>query len=255
MTDFAPAHERLLATVPLPEGADIVEHTVQHEHEGTSLESVVVHARSLSGPRPTVVIVHDWTGLREYPRVRAHMLARLGYTAVAIDVYGVGVRFADDDQDGASGEAGRYYGDLDLLCRRVRAGLDTAAARPEVDAERLVVAGYCFGGSAVLELARSGAPARGFASFHGILTAHDPADVSHIAAPLLVLTGGSDPIVPDSAVTAFQDELRTNDDLDWQVHTYSGAPHAFTLPGPNYREAADHRSWSTFRAFLTETIG
>lgn len=255
MTGFAPAHEQLLAAVPLPDGADIVEEVIEHEHDGTRLESVIVHDRSRPGPKPTVVIVHDWTGLREYPRVRAHMLARLGYTAVAIDVYGVGVRFADDDMEGASGEAGRYYGDLPLLRARVRAGLDAAIARPEVDADRLVVAGYCFGGSAVLELARSGAPARGFVSFHGILTAHDPADVAAIAAPVLVLTGGSDPIVPDEAVVAFQEELRTNEDLDWQITVYSGAPHAFTLPGPNYRETADRRSWRAFLDFLTETLG
>lgn len=255
MTDFSSPHRALVDSVPLPEGADVVERTVAYEHDGVSLEAVVVTDANVSGPRPTVVIVHDWTGLREYPVARAHMLARLGYTAVAIDIYGVGVRFADDDMEGASAEAGRYYGDTQLLRGRVRAGFDLAASLPEVDAGRIVVAGYCFGGSVTLELARTGAPARGFASFHGILTAHEPADVALIAAPLLVLTGGSDPIVPDEAVAAFQDELRTNDDIDWQVSVYSGAPHAFTLPGPNYREAADRRSWSVFVDFLAETLG
>ncbi|RUQ96926.1 dienelactone hydrolase family protein [Labedella endophytica] len=254
MTGFAPAHEQLLASVPLPEGADIVEEVMYHEHAGTRLESVVVRDRSRPGPAPTVVIVHDWTGLREYPRVRAHMLARLGYTAVAIDLYGAGVRFADDDMEGASGEAGRYYGDTELFRGRVRAGFDAALERPEVDADQVVVAGYCFGGSATLELARTGAPARGFASFHGILTSYEPAQSDRIVAPLLVLTGGSDPIVPDSAITAFQDELRANDDLDWQLTVYSGAPHAFTLPGPNYRETADRRSWHAFLGFLGETL-
>jgi dienelactone hydrolase len=254
MTGFSAVHEQLLSTVPLSEQSDIVEETIEHEHDGVRLESVVVYDRSRPGPQPTVVIVHDWTGLREYPRVRAHMLARLGYTAVAIDVYGVGVRFADDDMEGASGEAGRYYGDLGLLRARVRAGLDAALARPEVDGDRVVVAGYCFGGSAVLELARSGAPARGFVSFHGILTAHQPADADGIAAPVVVYTGGSDPLVPDSALSAFQDELRTNADLDWQVTVYSGAPHAFTLPGPNYQEAADRRSWRGFLDVLDELL-
>lgn len=255
MTDFSPHHRQLVDSIPLPQGADITERTVAYEHDGVSLEAVVVTDASVSGPRPTVVIVHDWTGLREYPVARAHMLARLGYTAVAIDIYGVGVRFADEDFEGASAEAGRYYGDVELLRGRVRAGFDTAVSLPEVDADRVVVAGYCFGGSVTLELARTGAAARGFVSFHGILTTHEPADVARIAAPLLVLTGGSDPLVPDSAITAFQDELRTNEAIDWQLNVYSGAPHAFTLPGPNYREAVDRRSWSAFLVFLEETLG
>lgn len=254
MTGFAPAHERLIDTVPLPAGADIVEYTVGHDHDGTRLESVVVHDASRPGPKPTVVIVHDWTGLREYPRARAHMLARLGYAAVAIDVYGVGVRFDDADVEGASAEAGGYYGNPALLRARVHAGLDAAIADENVDPDAIVVIGYCFGGSAALEFARTGAAVRGVVSFHGGLVSHDPADVSAIAAPLLILTGGADPVVPDAAIAAFQDELRTREDLDWQVVTYSGAPHAFTLPGPNYQDAADRRSWRAFRAFLDEVL-
>lgn len=254
MTGFAPAHERLIDSVPLPASADIVEYTIDHEHDGTRLESVVVHDAARPGPKPTVVIVHDWTGLREYPRARAHMLARLGYTAVAIDVYGVGVRFEDSDVEGASAEAGGYYGDPALLRARVGAGVDAATADENVDPNAVVVIGYCFGGSAALEFARTGAALRGVVSFHGGLIAHEPADVAAIAAPLLVLTGGSDPVVPDTAIVAFQDELRTRDDLDWQVVVYSGAPHAFTLPGPNHHETADRRSWLAFLAFLDEFL-
>ncbi len=254
MTGFSDAHRALIDSVPLPEGADIREYTIGHEHEGTRLESVVIHDAARPGPKPTIVIVHDWTGLREYPRARAHMLARLGYTAVAIDVYGVGVRYEDDDVAGASAEAGGYYGNPALLRARVQAGFDAAVADENVDADSIVVIGYCFGGSATLEFARTGAPARGFVSFHGGLLSHDPADVAAIAAPLLVLTGGADPVVPDEAIVAFQNELRTRDDLDWQVVVYSGAPHAFTLPGPAYREIADRRSWRAFLGFLDEVL-
>lgn len=254
MTGFAPAHDALIATVPLPDGADIVEYAIEHDHDGTRLESVVVHDANLPGPKPTIVIVHDWTGLREYPRARAHMLARLGFTAVAIDVYGVGVRFADEDVPGASAEAGRYYRNPELLRARVGAGFAAALADENVDPDAVVVIGYCFGGSAALEFARTGTPVRGVVSFHGGLIAHQPADVAAIAAPLLVLTGGSDPVVPDSAIVAFQDELRTREDLDWQIVTYSGAPHAFTLPGPNRHETADRRSWIAFLAFVAEVL-
>lgn len=254
MTAFAPAHENLIDTVPLPDGSDIVEYTIAHDHDGTPLESVVVHDAARPGPKPTVVIVHDWTGLREYPRARAHMLARLGYAAVAIDVYGVGVRFEDDDVEGASAEAGGYYGNPALLRARVQAGVDAATADENVDPDALVVIGYCFGGSAALEFARTGAPVRGVVSFHGGLVSHDPAEVGAVSAPLLILTGGADPVVPDAAVTTFADELRTREDLDWQIVVYSGAPHAFTLPGPNYRETADRRSWRAFTDFLDEVL-
>ena len=104
--------------------------------------------------------------------------------------------------------------------------------------------GYCFGGSAALELARTGADVVGAVSFHGNLLAHDPSDADAIRAKLLVLTGASDPVVPDEKVAAWQDEMRGAPHVDWQVNTYSGAPHAFTIPGTDrYRPLADARSW------------
>jgi dienelactone hydrolase len=126
---------------------------------------------------------------------------------------------------------------------------------PFVDAPRMVVIGYCFGGSAAIEFARTGPSARGFVSFHGGLITHEPADVALITAPLLILTGGSDDVVPDAAIIAFENELRTRDDIDWQVTVYAGAPHAFTLPGiPAYRAAADARSWGALQTFLGEVL-
>jgi dienelactone hydrolase len=142
---------------------------------------------------------------------------------------------------------------MGLLRARVRAGYDQVAQDPAVDPERIVVIGYCFGGSAALEFARTGAPLAGTVSFHGGLIAHEPPDVEAIAGSLLVLTGAADPVVPDDAVAAFENELRTRDDLDWQLTSYAGAPHAFTLPGTdNYRPVADRRSWRELVAFLDE---
>jgi dienelactone hydrolase len=175
------------------------------------------------------------------------------YFAFAADVYGAGRTF--DNEQESSAEAGKYYGDLPLLRARVQAAYDTVARDPRVDPDRIVVIGYCFGGSAALEFARTGAQLAGTVSFHGGLIAHDPADVAAITGPLLILTGADDPVVPDSAVTAFADELRTRDDLDWQITLYAGAPHACTLPGiPPYREKADKRSWRELTAFLDEVF-
>ncbi|AXH37343.1 dienelactone hydrolase family protein [Humibacter sp. BT305] len=252
MTSLDASLTALLDTVPAPADADIRAERVPYGHDGTALDGFLAWDAGADGPRPAVLILHDWNGEGEYVRVRAQMLARLGYVAFAADVYGAGVRPEGDD---AATTAQSFYRDLPLMRARVAAGYDVLRDDARVDPTRIAVIGYCFGGSAALEFARTGAQVRGTVSFHGSLITHAPADVARVASPLLVLTGGSDPVVPDSAVIAFQDELRTRDDLDWQVVTYSGAPHAFTRPGsPAYRPVADARSWAAMRAFLDEVM-
>jgi dienelactone hydrolase len=250
--EHPPLLAALVDTVPLPAGSAIAAERVSYHQAGTALDGVLVHDGSAGGPRPGVLVLHDWTGEGPFVRARAEMLARLGYVAFAADLYGVGVRPQGDD---AAATAGRYYGDLPLLRDRVRAGYDVLAADERVDPERIAVIGYCFGGSAALEFARTGAPIAGAVSFHGGLITHDPADVEALSAPLLVLTGAADPVVPDEAVIAFENELREAPELDWQVVSYSGAPHAFTIPGiPNHRPAADRRSWRAMEDFFEEVL-
>ena len=248
MIDFSAAHAALLETVPFR--GELTEETVPYAHDGVSLEGYLAVDAAATGPRPAVLVLHDWTGPQEYTLLRAQMIARLGYVAFAADLYGAGVRpTAEAD---CQAEAGRYYGNLPLLRDRVRAAHDHLAADPRVDATRIVVIGYCFGGSAAVEFARTGASLAGAVSFHGLLITHDPGDAAAITAPLLVLTGAEDPVVPDEAVVSFQAELR-DAGVDFEIVTYSGAPHAFTLPEiPLYRPTADARSWSRFRAFLDE---
>ena len=252
-SQLSTVHRELVETVALPPGARIEGGPVAYAHDGQALEGYAVYDASVEGRRPAVLVVHDWSGLREYPKARAQMLARLGYYAFALDIYGAGRRFDSDEE--ASAEARTYYQNPQLLRARIRAGYDEMLTDPRVDPDRVAVIGYCFGGSAALEFARTGASLAGTASFHGVLTAHQPPEVARISGSLLIATGAADPVVPDAAVVAFQDELRTRDDLDWQVTTYSGAPHAFTLPGiPNYRETADRRSWRELVGFLDEVF-
>jgi dienelactone hydrolase len=250
--EFSDAQFAVLQTVPLPAGARIEAEQVLYEHAGVPLEGYLARDAALAGPRPGVLIVHDWLGVGPNMRMRAQMLARLGYVALAADVYGRGVR---PTGDAASAEARKYYADLPLLRARVDAGFQRLAADSRVDSNRLAVIGYCFGGSAALEFARTGAHARGVVSFHGGLIAHEPSDASEIRASLLVLTGAADPVVPDDAIDAFKDELRAAPEVDWQLTSYSGAPHAFTIPGTDrYRPAADARSWRELVAFLAEVL-
>ncbi|AGL18344.1 dienelactone hydrolase family protein [Actinoplanes sp. N902-109] len=251
---FSAAHQTLLESVPAGAGARIEGETVEYKHEDTTLEGYLAHDAAITERRPAVLVVHDWTGLREYPKVRAQMLARLGYVAFAVDVYGAGVR--PEGQEEAAAEANKYYGNVPLFRARVQAGYERLLADPRIDPERVAVIGYCFGGSAALEFARTGAPLRGAVSFHGALNTHEPSDAGQITAPLLIMTGAADPVVPDEAVVAYQDELRAAD-VDFEIISYSGAPHAFTLPEiPQvYRPKADARSWQRLTGFLDEIFG
>lgn len=249
---LSPVHQALLERVPIGEHSAVDADAVSYDHSGVPLEGYLARDVQADERRPGVLILHDWHGVGDAVRMRAQMLARRGYVAFAADLYGAGVR---PTGDAASAEAAKYYGDLPLLRARVAAGFSWLQQHPAVDPARIAVIGYCFGGSAALEFARTGAPARGIVSFHGGLLTHDPSDAAAIAASLLILTGAADPVVPDSAVAAFQDELRDAPHVDWQVITYSGAPHAFSIPGSDrYRPLADARSWRALVCFLDEVF-
>jgi dienelactone hydrolase len=251
--------DAVLQSVPEPAGADIRVEPVRYEHEGTALAGVLAKDAAVSGPRPAVLVVHDWHGVNEHVEARVTMLARLGYVAFGADVYGEGVRPGDDT---AGQIAGSFYQDLPLMRARVQAGLDRLREDPDVDHSRIVVMGYCFGGSAALELARTGVDLAGAVSFHGNLLVHEPSDAGAIRAKLLVLTGAADPVVPDTKVAAWQDEMRGAPHVDWQVITYAGAMHAFAVPGTDspdhgaqYQATADRRSWQALEVFLAEGFG
>jgi dienelactone hydrolase len=210
------------------------------------------------GCHPGVLVVHDWLGVTDYVRMRADMLARLGYTAFAGDVYGADVRPRPSE---APAVAAGYYSNRTLWRERVTGGFDRLLAEQSVDRTRTAAIGYCFGGSAALELARTGVDLGGVVSFHGALQTGAEGEAQRIRAKLLVLRGAIDPVVPDDAVVAFQDELRQAPDLDWQLTTYSGAMHAFTLPdansperGSQYNAAAERRSWQAMKDFLDEVF-
>jgi len=256
--DLSPELRELLATVPDPGGVEAG--PVAYDDRGTALEGyLATPARASDGSlRPAVLVLHDWFGVVGHVAVRAQMLARLGYTALAGDVYGRGVR---PGPEGAAAEAGRWYGDVPAFRARLSASLERLRAEPGVDPERIAVMGYCFGGSGALELARSGADVAGVASFHGGLGTSLPAEEGVVTAPLLVMTGAADPVVPDEDVVAFEDELRAAGAPDWQVVSYSGAMHAFAVPGTDspehgaqFQATANRRSWQQLTTFLDEVF-
>lgn len=234
--------------------------TVFYRSDGVELEGFVAYDKSKLGPRPGILVVHQWKGLTDYEKKRCEMLAKLGYTAFAVDIYGKGVRPTTTAEAGKL--AGQYKGDRTLLRARVNAGLETLRKMSQVDAKRIACIGYCFGGTTALELARSGADVAGVVSFHGGLSSPTPLDAQKIRCKVLALHGADDPYVPAPEVAAFQDEMRQAK-VDCQLVAYSGAVHSFThwdagsdnSKGAAYNEKADHRSWEAMRTFFAEVFG
>lgn len=237
--------------------ADIVFKTVEYKQADNVLEGLLVYDDAVDGKRPAVLVVHQWTGLGKYEKKRAEMLARLGYNVFAVDIYGKGVR-PTNPQDAAA-EAGKYKNDRALLRARVGAGLDVLTRHELTDPKRMAAIGYCFGGTTVLELARSGADLAGVVSFHGGLSSPTPDDARNIRAKVLALHGADDPLVPAKEVAAFEDEMRRGG-VDWQLVAYGGAVHSFTDSGAGtdnskgaaYNERADRRSWEAMKQFFAE---
>jgi dienelactone hydrolase len=230
---------------------------VEYKEGDTVLEGYLAYDGSLTGKRPGVLVVHEWNGLGDYVKQRTDQLARLGYVAFAADIYGKAVRPKTPQESGA--EAGKYKANRTLLRSRAKAGLEALKSNPNVDPARIAAIGYCFGGTTVLELARSGADVAGVVSFHGGLDTPAPGDAKNIRCKVLVLNGADDPHAPAEQVAAFQDEMR-NAGVDWQVISFGGAVHGFTNPangndnskGVAYNAKADQRSWEAMKTFFAE---
>ena len=230
---------------------------VEYKDGDTVLEGYLSVDDAAKGKRPGVLVVHAWMGLDDNAKKRADMLAGLGYIAFAADIYGKGVRPKDKDEAGKL--AGKYKGDRALLRGRVAAGLAQLDKTPNVDPTKTAAIGYCFGGTTVLELARSGAQVAGVVSFHGGLDSPVPADGKNIKAKVLVLHGAADPFSKPADVAAFQKEL-ADAKVDWQFEEFGSAVHCFTdatagsdpSGGCAYDAVADRRSWAAMRAFFDE---
>lgn len=232
---------------------------VEYRHGDVVLEGYLASLKDQKGKRPGVVVVHEWKGHNEYVRKRAEQLARLGYVAFALDMYGKGVQARDHAE--AAKMAGVFRENRALMRERAKAGLDVLRRQEVCEATRVAAMGYCFGGTTALELARCGEDIRGVASFHGNLSNPKPEDSRHIKGKVIVFHGADDPFIPKDQVEGFQDEMRKAK-VDWQFVSFGGAVHSFTVPeaggdpskGAAYDEKADRRSWEMLQLFLTDVF-
>ena len=220
--------------------------TVTYQVDGADYEGYYV---SPGGNAPLVLLIHDWDGLTDYEVKRANMLADMGYAVFAADLFGAGVRPTEvKDKRQHTGE---LYKDRAKMRALMNGALEQAAAMGG-NRGNAVAMGYCFGGAAVLELARSGADLKGFATFHGGLKTPEGQNYTSTQGKLLIMHGTADTAITMDQFAGLANELEAAG-VRHEMVTYSGAPHAFTVFGsPRYREDADKKSWKLFGEFLGE---
>jgi len=222
--------------------------SVTYQVNGQSYEGYYI---SPSDQAPFVLLIHDWDGLTDYEIKRADMLADLGYAVFALDLSGAGVR--PTEMKDKRQHTGELYKDREKMRALMKGALD-AAKNKGADIENTVVVGYCFGGAAVLESARSGADLKGFATFHGGLKTPQGQNYANTRGKILIMHGSADTAITMDQFADLAKELEAAG-IAHEMITYGAAQHAFTVFGQNrYQEAADKKSWKRFTEFLADTL-
>lgn len=240
--------------------AEVRTEEITYDVNGQSFTGYLAYDDAVSEKRPGVLVVHEWWGRNDYARKRAEMLAELGYTGFALDMYGSG-KVADHPDD-AKAFMQEVTSNMDAAEQRFEAAKEVLASHQTVDADRIAAIGYCFGGGVVLHMARTGADLDGVVSYHGMLGTKTPAQPGAVKAKVLVFTGGEDPFVPNEQVQAFKDEMEAAG-ADLRVVVYPKAKHSFTNPAADaagaefnmplaYDEDADENSWKLTKGFFTD---
>ena len=237
--------------------AALVKKDLEYHLAGRPYVGYLVFDDAIKGPRPGLVVAHNWLGITDETKAQVEQMAALGYVAFAVDIYGKGIRPSGSEEAGKV--AGNFKKDRVMLRARMQEGLATLLKQPQVDKKRVAALGYCFGGTAALELARAGADIKGAISFHGGLDDPQPEVNKRIKAKILALHGADDPFVSATDLQAFEDGLRAAK-VDWQVVRYGNAVHSFTdksagtdnSKGAAYNAEADRRSWQAMQGFLSE---
>jgi dienelactone hydrolase len=234
--------------------------TIAYKEGGVECQGFLAWDDAIQGPRPGVLVVHEWWGLNDYARSRALELAKLGYVAFAADMYGEGKSTTHPKEAGEM--ATKVRTNIDHWRKRAEAALDVLKAQPQCDKSKLAAIGYCFGGSTALELAYAGADLKAVVTFHAALPAPNDEDVNRIKANILVCNGADDTFIPKASIEAFRNKLEKGN-VKFDIVSYPGAVHSFTvadaakhgMAGLKYNQAADEDSWKRMLALFKEKFG
>lgn len=239
----------------------VVGNEITYATDSTTMKGYIAYDENIEAKRPGIIVVHEWWGHNDYTRKRADMLAELGYTAIAIDMYG------DGKQAAHPGDAGKFSGmvmsNMPAAKARFNAALEQLKNHPSVDPDKIAAIGYCFGGSVVLTMANAGMDLDAVAAFHsGVQLPVMPS--SDLKAKVLVCNGAEDPFVSPESIAAFTKAMDSVE-ADYQYIAYEGAVHAFTSKGADslgkkfdlplaYQEKADKASWEELQELLNQVF-
>ena len=238
----------------------IVTREVTYSSNGKTLKGFLAYDSTKAGKMPGIVVVPEWWGLTRYPKHRAEMLAKLGYVAFAIDMYGDG-KVADNPKD--AGEfAAASMKDMNDAQARFDAGVEYLKKQPETDSTKIAAIGYCYGGTVVLRMALRGDNLDGVVSFHGGLPTEKVNNPENVKAKILVCNGTADKSNPEDKVDAFNKAL-SDGGINYILINYPGATHSFTNPAADslgkkfnfpiaYDKVADEKSWQDMRNFFNK---
>jgi len=235
--------------------AKVVTRTIAYDHDGQKLQGYLAYDDAKAGPRPGVLVIHEWWGLNDYTKMRTRQLAEMGYVAFAADMYGDGKTTRDPKE--AQAWASAVSSPPGMLAARSKAGLDVMRKEKVTDVERMAAIGFCFGGTTVLQLAYAGVPLKGVVTFHGGLVVPDEQQASKIRSPIVILHGAEDTFVKPETIDGMRKALDAAK-VDWFMVSYAQAVHAFTnpdadsfkIPGIGYNEKAATRSWDEMARFF-----
>jgi dienelactone hydrolase len=235
--------------------AKLVTQTVPYQHEGKAYQGFLAYDDAKKGPRPGVLVIHEWWGLNDYAKTRTRQLAEMGYIAFAADMFGDGkvTRDPKEAQAWSSAVSPQQFAALS------KAALDVLRKRSETDDDKLAAIGFCFGGTGVLQLIYAGVPLKAAVTFHAGLVVPDEKQAAKIRAPLLLMEGAEDPFIKPGTIEALSKALDAVK-VDWYMVTYAQAVHAFSnpdadsfkIPGIAYNEKAARRSWKEMQDFFAE---
>ena len=245
-------------TAEAPTEPDVRAEEIDYTAGGVTLKGYLAYNVNVEGQRPGVLVVHEWWGHNEYARRRARMLAELGYTALAVDMYGDGKTAGHPDEAGAF--MNEVVSNMDLGQARFEAAMEVLANHATADPEHMAAIGYCFGGAVVLHMARRGLNLDGVVSFHGALNTEEPAQPGAVTARILVLHGADDGFIPQEVVDGFKQEMDAAG-ATYEFIAYPGAVHSFTNPDADsagaqfdlplaYNPEADAQSWEAMQNFF-----